>query len=238
MDSRVLGIVPARGGSTRIPEKNIREVAGKPLIAHTIEQCAAAAHLDETIISTDSEKIKSVAEAHGGKVPFDRPPSLATDTAPVEPTVTHALEWFETCGTEFDVVCLLPVTCPLRTAGDIDGAIERLRASDAESVVGVSEYLAPPQWAVAEDEDGFLYDYFDLGVVWPTDSPRSQDVEALKHPNGAIFVTTVSTWHEYESFYTDRTIGYELPPERGFDIDEPWELELVRALMEEDAPSK
>jgi CMP-N-acetylneuraminic acid synthetase len=225
-------------GSSRIPEKNIQSVGGKPLIAHTIDQCSGSGYLDETVVSTDDEAIKRVAEEHGGTVPFLRPAELATDDVPAHLCISHALDWYRSRGESFDIVCMIPVTCPLRSATDIDGAIELLSSSDAESVIGVSEYTTPPQWAVATDERGYLYEYYEPGQLWPDDAPRSQDVKKLLHPNGAIFVTSVSTWEEYESFYTDQTAGYELPPRRGIDIDEPWELELVRALVSADSSQR
>jgi N-acylneuraminate cytidylyltransferase len=231
MTLRTLTVIPARGAPKRVPGKNTKEVAGKPLIAHTIDQTRAAERIDRAIVSTDDSEIGRVAREHGGDVPFDRPAELATDTAPTSDVITHALDWLADRGETFDVVCLVQVTSPLRTAEDIDATVSKLVESDAESSISISKYMTPPQWAVTENTDGYLSEYFEPNHLWAEDIVRSQDTPELSHPNGAVFAATVEAWREYESFYTPRTVGYEMPPERSFDVDEPWELELVRALM-------
>lgn len=133
----------------------------------------------------------------------------------------------------FEQICLLQVTSPLRRPSDIDRAVELLSESDVESVVSVSPFVTPPQWAVKQGEDGYLEEYFDFGTMWGDEYVRTQDVPELTHPNGAVFVATTQAWREYESFYTPQTIGYEMPPEYSFDIDESWELDLVRTLMKQ-----
>ena len=232
MSSNILAIIPARGGSKRVPRKNIREVGGKPLIAHTIQQAEESDLVDRAIISTDSDKIAQVARDHGGDVPFLRPEELGTDTASVADTITHALEWETQENQEFDLLCSLQVTSPLRTSDDIDGALQRLHETNAHSCMTISKYITPPQWAVATDEDGSLCEFFDCGTLWSDESTRSQDIPDLCHPNGAVFAATTDAWKQHESFYTPNTIGYKMPPERSFDIDEPWELDLIRNLME------
>lgn len=227
---RTLAVIPARGGSTRIPRKNLRTVAGKPLIAHAISQTADAERIDRTIVSTDDEEIASVAREYGGDVPFLRPGELATDTAPTAGVIAHALDWLAEQGDVYGTVCLIQTTTPLRTPDDIDGALSRLAESGAASVISISEYVTAPHWALDSDEDGFLSEYFDQDVLW-TDTPnRTQDLPSLKHPNGAVFAAPVETWREHESFYTERTVGYEMSRIRSFDVDEPWELELVRSI--------
>jgi N-acylneuraminate cytidylyltransferase len=232
MSGRTLAIVPARGGSKRVPRKNLRDVGGRPMIAYAIEHAREASRVDRCIVSTDDADIAEKAREYGGDVPFMRPAELASDTASVADAITHALEWVEAeDGERYDVVCLVQPTSPLRKGADIDGALARLADSDAESVVSVSKYLTPPQWAVTADEDGFLSETFDAGALWGGAPDRSQDLPEQLHPNGAVFAATVETWYEYEGFYTDRTVGFEMPPERSFDVDEPWELEVVRALL-------
>jgi len=229
MDERVLVVIPARGGSKRIERKNLQHLDGKPLVAHAIFDANNASSVDEAIVSTDDGEIQSVARDYGGTAPFLRPAELATDNTPTAPVITHALNWVEEHGARYDIVCCIQTTAPLRKSQDINGALNRLVTSDADSVVSVSEFLDPPQWSVAEDDDGYLYEFFDSDILWG-ESTRSQDLISLKHPNGAVFAAYVDAWREQESFYTDKTIGYEMPPLRSFDIDEPWEMELVRAL--------
>lgn len=233
MSTRTLAVIPARGGSKRVPDKNVREVDGKPLIAHTIEQADNANKVDYAIVSTDDPEITEVAMEHGGNVPFERPAELATDTASLAGTITHALDWAKEQGQHFDQICSLQVTSPLRRPKDIDRVLTRLETSNGDSCISVSEYVTPPQWAVATDENEFLYEFFDFDMLWTDRPTRSQEIPELQHPNGAIFSATTDAWEAHESFYTPRTIGYEMPPQRSFDIDEPWELELVRTLMKE-----
>ncbi|AZQ14281.1 acylneuraminate cytidylyltransferase family protein [Halorubrum sp. PV6] len=232
MSTRTLAVIPARGGSKRVPNKNVREVGGKPLIAHTIEQADNATKIDYAIVSTDNSDIAEVAAEYGGNVPFERPAKLATDTASLAGTITHALDWItKEQDHQFDQVCSLQVTSPLRRSKDIDGALTRLEKSGGYSCISVSEYVTPPQWAVATDENEFLFEFFDYDLLWTDQPTRSQDIPELQHPNGAIFAATTEAWRSHESFYTPKTISYEMPPKRSFDIDEPWELELVRSLM-------
>jgi N-acylneuraminate cytidylyltransferase len=229
----VFAVIPARGGSKRVPRKNIREVAGKPLIVHAIEQANESETIDRAIISTEDDEIKQVAREYGGEVPFTRPTELATDDASSIEVVEHALEWIFTEEAKPEIVVLLQATAPLRSVGDIDGAIRKLQQNEAESVISICEYADPPHWSVTEDSDGFLSSYFEPDMLWRDDIPRSQDLPTLKHPNGAVFAADVDAFREQNTFYTDQTIGYEMPVERSVDIDEPFELEIVRALMKD-----
>ncbi|MBO4249546.1 acylneuraminate cytidylyltransferase family protein [Halomicrobium sp. IBSBa] len=229
----IFAIVPARGGSKRVPRKNIRSVGGKPLIAHTLEQSRRASEIDRTIVSTDSEEIATVAQNHGGEVPFMRPAELATDEASSLDVARHALDWVRSEGHDPDVLVLLQVTTPLRTVEDIDGAIRTLRDDpDVQSVVSVSEYETPPHWAV-ECEDGYLRPHFDAETLWGEDVKRSQDVPTLYHPNGCLFAVETEQFDSEATFYTDQTAAYEMPRDRSLDIDEPFDLEIARALLGE-----
>jgi len=228
--SDALGVIAARGGSKRVPRKNVREVGGKPLLAYSIEQAASADRVDRAVVSSEDEEIRRTAEEHGGDVPFERPAELATDEATTNEVVGHAIEWFLERGDEFDIVCSIPVTTPFRESGDIDRAIRILQETDAQSVVGVTKFDPPPFWAVTADEDGILHPYFDDEYMWST--TRTQEVPSLLRPNGAIFAATVNAFLEHGSFYTDRTKGCEMPRGRSLDIDEPLDLEIARALMQ------
>lgn len=228
MNGDTLAVVPARGGSKRIPRKNLRSLGDKPLIAHTIEQASEASNVTRTIVSSEDTEIRSVAESHGGDVPFERPPELATDDATNIGVVEHALDWVGSRGEEYDYVCLLQVTSPFRRPNDIDTALERLADSGAETVVTTSTFETPPFWAVESDEDGFLSPYFGEEFLWS--KTQTQSVPTLRHPNGAVFAATTSAFRRESSFYTDRTLGVEMPPERSLDVDEPIDLRIARAL--------
>ncbi|WP_226022866.1 cytidylyltransferase domain-containing protein [Halomicrobium salinisoli] len=227
MAPRTLGVIPARGGSQRVPDKNVRNVGGDPLVAYTIEQATESAEIDEAVVTTESDEIKRVAEEYGGTV-IDRPPELATDTAPVSDAITHAVESY---GGEFDILCMLQVTSPLRSTADIDGAIRRFAKSDAESLVSTTQYTQEPQLALTEDDDGRLRERYEPSVLFTDEYVRGQDLEDLQFPNGAMFVVDTDVWLEREAFYTGDTIGYEMPPKRSLQIDEPWELDVVDAIL-------
>lgn len=232
MSGDVLAVIPVRGGSTRIKQKNLQEVGDKPLVAHAIADAAAADEIERTIVSTDDPKIRSVVQEYGGDAPFKRPANLATDEAPTSPVITHALDWLNNRGETFEIVCLVQATVPFRRPADIDGAVRRLRDSGgAQSVITVTEYADPPQWAITETAAGYLTEHYETGVLWG-DVKRSQELDELTYPNGAVYAAYTDTWREQESFYTERTVGYHMPPKRSLDIDEPWELELARALRQ------
>ena len=232
MGNKILGVIPARGGSKRVPNKNIREVGEKPLIAHTIEQTDESEMLNRTVVSTEDDEIREVAESHGGDVPFERPEELGTDTATSDDVIMHALNWFDDRNVTFDVVAMIQTTTPFRTSGDIDGALRELVKSDADSVISISEFEVPPVWAVTENGEGYLRSYFEEGYLWTDEIPRSQDTPTLYYPNGAVFAARVDKFREQESFYTESTLGYEMPRSRSLDIDEPYDLEMAQALME------
>lgn len=225
-----LAVIPARGGSKRIPKKNLKDVAGKPLIAHTVEQAQSADWPTEVVVSTDDEEIKETARMYGARVPFDRPAELATDTAKTREVVTHALEWYEAEGYTFDYVCKLQPTSPLRTPDDIDQSLDHLSAEGAESIISVNEYFFPPEWSLTYDENGHLTEYLVEGYLWEGRT-RSQDTEVPLCPNGAVMAATVPAWRKHGTFYTEDTIGYEMPRTRSFDVDEPRDLEFVRRLF-------
>lgn len=229
----VLGVIPVRGGSKRIPNKNIRELGGKPLLAHTIEQAASSSVLDRCLISTDDEEIATVAGYYDGDVPFMRPDHFATDTASSADVVAHALEWVNKQGHKPTIVVLLQVTTPFRTSTDIDEAIKKLQQSpEAMSLVAVTEYRAPPEWAFEIDADSRLQSHFSEYDVWDNGPNRSQETTTLYHPNGAVFAAQVEPFLENPELYKHPTISYKMPAERSLDIDEPHDLELARALYE------
>lgn len=143
MNSKILAIIPARGGSKGVPRKNIRELAGKPLIAWTIEEAKKSKYIDRLILSTEDDEIIEVAKQYGCEVPFKRPIELAQDDTPGIDPVLHAIEQCP----GYDYVVLLQPTSPLRTVDDIDGCIEQLLSSDGTNFcVSVTEPEKSPYW--------------------------------------------------------------------------------------------
>ncbi|MCF2165523.1 acylneuraminate cytidylyltransferase family protein [Halobacterium salinarum] len=231
MEADILGLVPARGGSSRVERKNIRDVGGKPLIAHTIEQAQKSETISRTVVSTDNEEIARVAREYGGDTPFIRPTEFATDTASSASVVTHALDQLEGHGEEFDSICLLQPTSPLRSATDIDQSMRKFHQSDAHTLLSVSEFTEPPQYAVQRNGAGYLEERYDPTLLFSDSYVREQDINDLLYPNGAIFVSSVDSWRENKTFYSSKTEAFKMPPRRSLQIDEEWELELVDAFV-------
>src|SRR5690606_26912718 len=170
---RVLGLIPARGGSKGIPRKNIRLLCGKPLLQYTVEAALGAVRLTRIILSTDDEEIAEVGRACGVEIPFLRPAELARDDTPTLPVVKHAVQWLETRGEYFDAICLLQPTNPLRRSEDIDNCIDLLERSHADAVVSVAPVPVKynPHWVYFQGEDGLLH--LSTGEAAPI--PRRQD---------------------------------------------------------------
>lgn len=183
---KVLGVIPARGGSKGVKNKNIKPLAGKPLIAYTIE-AANKSDLDKVIVSTDSEEIAEVAKQHGGEVPFIRPSDLATDRAKAIPVIQHALQFFADEGEEFDAVMMLQPTTPFRRVEDINQAIKTLKETGADSVISVVDVKGHhPARMKYLSEGGRLIDP-DFCEAYEN-QPR-QELQPMYLRNGAIYLT-------------------------------------------------
>ncbi len=224
-----LTLVPARGGSKSIPRKNIVPLAGKPLIAWTIEAALSSSRAGRVVVSTDDEEIAATARRYGAETPFVRPSELARDDTPSMPVVIHALGWLrDNDGYTPEVVLLLQPTSPLRTAEDIEGALDIARDRSADSVVSVTESPAHPFLAKRIGKDGELEDFVPHPPI-----ERRQDLEPAYALNGAIYVTTVRHLLAHESFYAEPTYAYVMPRERSIDVDDPWDLHLCELILGE-----
>ena len=216
---RVLGLIPARGGSKGIPRKNIRLLVGRPLLQYTAKAALAATKLSRVILSTEDEEIADVGRHCGLDVPFMRPAELARDDTPTLPVVQHALHWLEQSGDRYDAVCLLQPTNPLRRPADIDGCIELLDTSGADAVVTVlmvpAEYN--PHWVYFRGEDEMLH--LSTGETNPV--PRRQDLPPAFHREGSVYVTLCKTVMEADSLYGERIAGYTIDPNQSVNIDGP-----------------
>jgi N-acylneuraminate cytidylyltransferase/CMP-N,N'-diacetyllegionaminic acid synthase len=231
----VLGIIPARGGSKAIRGKNIAIVAGKPLIAYTIQAALDANHIDRVIVSTDSQEIAEVACAYGAEVPFLRPPELAQDDTPGIEPVLHAVQWLdEHEGYRPDYVILLQPTSPLRSVHDIEAAIDLALTNNADSVISVCEVKHHPYWAMRLNEDGRLVSFLGMNLDNLLQKyPRRQDLPLVYAENGSIYLAKRSVLLEHKSFYGKRVYGYVMPDERSLDIDSLWDLQLAELILKE-----
>jgi CMP-N-acetylneuraminic acid synthetase len=226
---RVLGLVPARGGSKGVPRKNVRLLAGKPLLQWTAEAALAATRLDRVVLSTDDEEIADVGRRCGLDVPFLRPAELARDDTPTLPVVRHALSWVEERGSRYDAVCLLQPTSPFRSARDIDACIELLEESTADAVVTTlrvpSEYN--PHWVYLRQGDGLLR----LATGESQPIARRQLLPPAFHRDGSIYVTRRSAIVDGDSLYGARVVGYELDASRSVNIDDLDDWRRAEAML-------
>ncbi len=223
----MIALVPARSGSKGVIRKNLREVAGSPLICHTLRQAKAANSIDRILVSTDDAEVAAVAEQVGGvEVPFLRPPELATDNSPAIDTYLHTAAWLEAHDTDPSALCILLPTAPLRFPSDIDAAIALFHLKSADAVISVTP-SKPPEWTLLLAEDGRL---------WPCVSPAElmrnrQDQRASFQPNGSIFVLSIESLRRSRSYYTNATYGYAMPFSRSIDIDTEEDFCVAEALL-------
>jgi CMP-N-acetylneuraminic acid synthetase len=219
----LLGVVTARGGSKGIPGKNLKPLAGKPLIAYTIEAARQSGVFDRLILSTDDEAIAALARSIGCEVPFMRPAALAHDETIHFDVMKHAVEWMrDRAHYRPDLVMILQPTSPLRSADDIRAAVDLIAATGADSVVSVSEVPAHynPMRTLRVDTNGFAT-LFVTGEPVRRRINRRQDMPPAWTMNGAIYLfRTQVLFDAAPSLYGDRTAAYVMPAHRGISIDD------------------
>ena len=225
---RVLGLIPARGGSKGVPRKNVRPLGGKPLLQWTAEAALAAKSLARVVLSTEDEEIAAVGRRCGVDVPFMRPTELAADDTPTLPVVQHALGALAARGDRYDAVCLLQPTSPFRIAGDIDGCVELLASSGADSVVSVLPVPAEynPHWVYFGAPNGAIR--LSTGEAQPI--PRRQALPAAWHREGSVYVTRRDVVMG-GSLYGERTVGYVVDGARSVNIDSPSDWTLAQTML-------
>lgn len=224
---KVLALVPARAGSKGLPGKNIRPFCGKPLLQWSVEHALFSRSVDKVVVSTDSEEFADVARKCGAAVPFLRPESLASDTATSVDVILHAVDFLEERGEAFDILVLLEPTSPLRMPEDIDNALGLLfSAPEAESVVSIARTEAHhPAFLMRKKAVGFLEPYLpDFKVV------RRQDISPLYFLDGTVYVSWIEALRRRKSFYHEKTLGYEVPKYKSFEIDDLDDFIICEAL--------
>ncbi|MGA2418311.1 MAG: N-acetylneuraminate synthase [Candidatus Staskawiczbacteria bacterium] len=230
---KILAIIPARGGSKRIPQKNIKPLLGKPLIVYTIESALKSKYLDRIIVSTDDEEISQISKGTGAEV-IKRPKNLAEDNTPTHPVVEHIIAYLgETEKYKPDIVLLLQPTSPLRTAQDIDRAIELFLKNKCESVVGVreAEHLIHASFKI---EEKYLKPILNRKYL----ELKRQDLPKVYIPNGAIFISTPANLFKYKSFFCEKILPYIMPTEKSVDIDNEADFESAELLIRKNQDEK
>lgn len=224
---RILGLVPARGGSKGVPRKNIKELCGKPLIAWTLREANRSCYLDECVVSTDDSEIASVVKNLGSDCEADvlmRPVELAKDDTPSIEVVLHAMREYP----NFDCLVLLQPTSPMRVADDIDACIECCFDSVAQSCVSVTTPEESPYWMYEIDERGILVPLLNSANT----VLRRQDAPSTYVLNGAVYASTYQSIRENRSLVTAETRAYIMPQDRSGDIDTIRDFEYMRLAMQ------
>lgn len=226
----VLGIIPARGGSKRLPRKNLLPLAGRPLIAHTIEAGLRSPYIDELVVSTDDPEIAEIARSLGAQVPFLRPAELARDTSGNFELIEHALFFYrQSQHREFSHVVYLQPTSPLRDSGEIDRAVQLLKERQADAVISVSEPDHSPLWCNTLPGDLSMKGFLREDVKYQ----RSQDLERYYRLNGAIYlISTARLLAERTFFISDNIYAHVMPPEKSVDVDTLIDLKLCEILLQ------
>lgn len=224
-----LAIIPARGGSKRLPGKNVAPIAGKPMIAWTIDAAIKSNLLTEVMVTTDDEKIAELAKQMSVNVPFIRPDYLATDTASTFDVVKHVIEYCQDeLDHKFDFIVLLQPTSPLRTGEDIDTAIRLLIEKSADAVVSVCKTEHSPLWSNTLTSNGSMDNFIQDSIQ----NKRSQDLDDYYRLNGAIYIVNTRKLLEQRSFILQKnTYAYVMDRENSIDIDEQLDFKIAECLL-------
>ena len=224
----IIAIIPARGGSKSIPRKNIKLLAGKPLIAHTIETALKCKLLDRVIVSTDDKEIAAISKKHGAEVPFMRPRELALDSTPMLPVLQHAVSFIEQNEkSHVDIVVLLQPTSPFREVSDIENCVKKLKNEKADSVVTVCEAEHNPYFVMMKFQNDNLVPFL------TTEKPiiRRQDAPKVYRLNGAVYAVRRNVLMNENKLFTDNTKAVIMPQERSIDFNRQLDFEFAEFLI-------
>ncbi len=227
----ILFVIPARGGSKGLPKKNIKPIAGKPLIAWSVEAATKAAQLIgncDVIISTDLQEIADVAKPFGAQVPFLRPAELANDTAASIDVMLHALNFMEQKGKLYEYIAMIEPTSPQRDEHDLIGAYNLLKdTAGAESIVGVSKTEGCHPLFLTKLNHKFLEPYENKTYkVY-----RRQEIDEVYFFEGSMYISKVESFKKRKSFYHEKTLGFEMPKWKSFEIDDATDFIIIEQLL-------
>jgi N-acylneuraminate cytidylyltransferase len=231
--ARILGLVVARGGSKGVPRKNLRLLGGHPLVAYAVRAGVKAPSITDVVISTDDREIADAARRYGARVPFLRPPELASDTSPVLLSIRHAIETLAREGERYDGLCLLQPTTPFRSVDDLEAGIALLREHpEADSVVALMAFVDAHPARLRRIEDGRVAPFLREGG--DVEGQQRQDFaqEVPYRRCGGFYLSRVRTVLEKNSLYGDVSLAYVMPEWRCVNIDAEHELQLARAMLE------
>jgi len=213
----IVAVIPARGGSKRIPRKNVREFAGKPMIAWSVEAALASGCFERVIVSTDDDEIGAVAEAYGAEAPFRRPDALADDHTGTIPVIAHAIDWLRKEGDPPEAVCCLYATAPFVQIEDIQAGYQALYSGDeVDYAFSVTSYAFPIQRALRLTPAGRVAMFHS-----EHSTSRSQDLKEAWHDAGQFYWGRAEAWESRAPIFTERAVPVKLPRHRVQDIDTP-----------------
>jgi len=231
----ILAIIPARGGSKRLENKNILPISGKPLIAYTIEQALLSKYVEEVLVSTDSKQIADVAICYGACVPFIRPNNLSGDDATIFDVVKHAIEYMRKSGKYYKYILLLQPTSPLRESAHIDDSVDFFNENNADGIISVSEVEHPLQWANKLPENKSMVGFLNHSLI----SKRSQNYEKQYILNGAIYLAKEDRLLDNKSFFLKNNIyAYVMDRISSIDIDTDEDFLLASLIIEKRLSTK
>ncbi len=230
MKKRCLAVITARGGSKRIPRKNIKEFCGKPIMAYSIEAALESNIFDEVMVSTDDEEIKEIALKYGAKVPFMRSEEASNDMATTHEVILEVLRAYKELGMEFEYVCCIYPTAPFVTKEKLQESFDKIIKEAADTVIPIVAFSFPPQRCfIIKDEK--------VSFKWPENRlKRSQDLEKLYHDAGQFYFLNVERFQESENMIMENTVPIIVDEMEVQDIDNEvdWKLaELKYQLLKE-----
>ena len=219
-----LAIITARGGSKRIPGKNMKEFCGKPILAYSIEAALQSGLFDEVMVSTDSQEIAEIGRAFGASVPFMRTEATSNDYATTADVLKEVLSMYKERGQEFDLMCCIYPTAPFVTAEKLAAAYLKLEETGADSLMPVVPFSFPPQRAVVIRDNKLEYQYPEFA------SKRSQDLETIYHDCGQFYFCRIAAFEKYGTVITPNTTALVVPEEEVQDIDNysDWHIAEVK----------
>ena len=217
-------VIPARGGSKRIPRKNSLKLNGIPLISYSIRAAINSSQFDEIFVSTEDKELKQIAVSEGIMVD-DRPLKLAGDNVTKIEVINEFLERRNYISANDIITALLP-TCPFRTHHHIKEAFELFKKNDLPFLIGVTEYDFPIQLALKKEKDCVMSMVFKDGYK----VTRSQNIEKRYHPNGAMYIANVEAFKKEKTFFSERVLTYPMEAIHSFDIDYPYQFEIAEIL--------
>jgi N-acylneuraminate cytidylyltransferase len=221
----ILAVIPARGGSKGLIRKNLCDLAGKPLIAWTIEETKKSQYIDRCILSSEDIEIINVAKLYGCEVPFVRPNQFAQDDSTSIEVILHAISKIN----NYDYVVLLQPTSPLRSVEDIDKCIEKIVETNAPSCVSVTIPDKSPYWMYTLEQNSKMIPLIDQDLIL-----RRQDLPSTFVLNGAVYIAKTEWFIENKSFFTYETVGYVMDKKRSYDIDTIEDLMICEYLIKKE----